>query len=117
MTVQSNVPIVSREVQVEEYRYYRFFVDRPGQGLTASLALDTGDADLFVSFEQERPNASNAQFSDTGQVGCQTVPPLPPRRTERPRQTSPRLWSGGLGAHGEQLAARRPASPPSGGAS
>ena len=73
MTLQSNVPLPSQDVALLAYKYYRFYVDRPGQGVTVALTLDSGDADLFVAFDVEHPTEGHAQFVANGQTGCQTV--------------------------------------------
>ena len=73
MTLQSNVPLPAQEVELLAYKYYRFYVDRAGQGITVALTLDSGDADLYVSFDAERPTEGHAQFVANGQTGCQTV--------------------------------------------
>lgn len=71
--LQSNVPATGQEVAVEEYLYYRFYVYRPGQGVTVGLTLDSGDADLYVSFAEERPTRLQSQFSAAGRITCQNI--------------------------------------------
>ena len=43
------------------HRYYRFFVDKADAGFIIALttAQNSGDADLFVSFDVERPTADS----------------------------------------------------------
>ena len=72
-TLQSSVPATGQEVAIEEYLFYRFYVDRPGQGVTVGLTLDSGDADLYVSFAEERPTKLQSQFSAAGRITCQNI--------------------------------------------
>ena len=41
VTLQSNVPLPSQEVALLEYKYYRFYVDRPGQAPARQPRLPT----------------------------------------------------------------------------
>jgi len=73
VTLQAGVPLPAQEVTFGAYRFYRFFVDRSNAGFTIGVTLQTGDADIFVAFDEERPTREHHTWSATGRTTCGSV--------------------------------------------
>ena len=73
IALQSNVPLPAQRVAKRSYKYYRAWVDSSADAVTVAITVNTGDADLYVSFDNPRVTAADATWSARGRTNCATV--------------------------------------------
>jgi len=73
IALQSNVPLPAQRVAKRAYKYYRAWVDSSADAVTVAITVNTGDADLYVSFDNPRVTAADATWSARGRTNCATV--------------------------------------------
>uniref|UniRef100_A0A7S0IUW2 PA domain-containing protein n=1 Tax=Calcidiscus leptoporus TaxID=127549 RepID=A0A7S0IUW2_9EUKA len=74
ITLQAGAPVQNVEVAEGGYKFFRCFVDtHSNAGLTFSVTVTSGDADLFVSFDVERPTKEAHTWAAEGRTRCQNV--------------------------------------------
>lgn len=73
VTLQYGVPLAAQHVALDEYRYYEFLRDSYDEGIVISVTMSTGDADIFVAFNTDRPSKDQHQFQVIGRSDCNSV--------------------------------------------
>jgi hypothetical protein len=73
VTLQYSVPLAGQRVVKDEYRYYEFSPSSNTEGIVIGVTMSTGDADIFVSFANDRPDKDHYQFKAEGAADCNSV--------------------------------------------
>ena len=73
-SLQPSTPVTAQEVAAGAYLYYRVFVDHTEtDGVTIAITPTTGAADIYASFDVERPSALAGQHTWTSACSTEAV--------------------------------------------
>ena len=73
-TLQPSTPLAAQEVGRGAYQYYRVFVDHSEtDGMTLAITPTTGSAEIYASFDVERPSAAAGQHTWTSACQAEVV--------------------------------------------